>query len=315
MKHRLLAFFLFVFPLFQPIAADDDYLFCTYPISGSYGYIPRILLYILLWVGTVFFNTDWLVGATFGTAMFYSSVTSVHLVVIASTNYFGYWDPDSVPSFNVLSASLLAACLLLKWSPSFREAMKATRITVFAWIVIMATGLTAGIRYDSTPLGKVDGDEDCRNELPLRIGQDAVAMYLVFENVFFWRLTDGFVFSKYLLPPNICLSVCCGLLRKSPFKIIEGYRKQWQLRWYLWALLVSLVYVIEFGFAVLVTLQIAYQEYNMSRPDGWLQSEDFRAIGQWGQFANTAFTFGAAAVGGWYRQRERKRVQEEAKLH
>lgn len=67
--------------LFQPSVFSYPQL-CVYPISGQYGFLPRLLYYVLLVFSLIFREHDWLSTAALGTAMTYAATASVHAFVL-----------------------------------------------------------------------------------------------------------------------------------------------------------------------------------------------------------------------------------------
>lgn len=63
--------------LFQPSVFSYEQL-CVYPISGQYGFLPRLLYYVLLIFSLILHEHDWLSTAALGTAMTYAATASVH---------------------------------------------------------------------------------------------------------------------------------------------------------------------------------------------------------------------------------------------
>lgn len=55
---------------FQPV--------CTYPISGQYGFLPRLIYYLLLIFSLILRRYEYLSVAALGTSMTYASVACVH---------------------------------------------------------------------------------------------------------------------------------------------------------------------------------------------------------------------------------------------
>ena len=51
---------------------------CVYPISGQYGFLNRLLFYILMIFALIARKHDWLAAAALGTAMTYAASAAVH---------------------------------------------------------------------------------------------------------------------------------------------------------------------------------------------------------------------------------------------
>lgn len=67
--------------LFQPNVFSYEQ-FCVYPISGQYGFLPRLLYYVLLIFSLILREHDWLSTAALGTAMTYAATASVHALAL-----------------------------------------------------------------------------------------------------------------------------------------------------------------------------------------------------------------------------------------
>ena len=52
--------------------------YCTYPISGQYGFLNRLLFYLLMIFALVERRHIWLAAAALGTAMTYAANAAVH---------------------------------------------------------------------------------------------------------------------------------------------------------------------------------------------------------------------------------------------
>ena len=76
------------FHLHSTIGPTLDYLFrtetfsysglCVYPISGQYGFLNRLLFYVLMIFAFIVRKHDWLAAAALGTAMTYAASAAVH---------------------------------------------------------------------------------------------------------------------------------------------------------------------------------------------------------------------------------------------
>lgn len=72
----------------KPVGMALDYYFrpnvftypayCTYPISGQYGFLNRLLFYLLIIFALLARKRTWLAAAALGTAMTYAASAAVH---------------------------------------------------------------------------------------------------------------------------------------------------------------------------------------------------------------------------------------------
>ncbi|KAI5837019.1 hypothetical protein DFP73DRAFT_620400 [Morchella snyderi] len=282
------------------LALDDFTIACGYEISSTYGLPQRLLLYLLFVIGFLAYKKDWLVGASFGTAMLFSSVTSIHQIVIAATDNIEIWDLDSGPALNITSFSILSTSLLVMWSSSFRKATDATRLIVFLWTCVMIAGFITGLRYYDTPVINVTRLEECVKSLPLRQDQDPVLVYNWGRG--WYSSINSRLFYRILFPPQILLGTSCAILGDNPWSLVKKWCQS--LLWQRIALV--LIGVLQIGFVSLVVLDIAMNEY--STWIGWDMAEHPAAVGQWSGLLSTLFTFITAAAAGWFEQKKTKKL-------
>jgi hypothetical protein len=215
---KSILFFYFIVYLMPSSAATlvEGFTFCTYRVSGTYGVSARYILYTLYATGIAIHKIDWLVGATFGTAMLFSSVTSVHMVAMEATQRPYYYDSDTEPALTMIMCSLLAASMLFMWSSSFRRATDGARIMVFAWFFLMIVGFIAGFVYMSSALSeKLPDGKECTDHIVLRKGQESFVSNLRYTPVPF------FIIFTILLPPQLILALRCGIIRRSPIALSD----------------------------------------------------------------------------------------------
>ena len=68
-------------PLFKPEIFTYRQL-CAYPISGQYGFLPRLLYYLLLVFSFILRKHEWLSTGALAGAMAYSSSACVHSLAL-----------------------------------------------------------------------------------------------------------------------------------------------------------------------------------------------------------------------------------------
>ncbi|PVH97755.1 hypothetical protein DM02DRAFT_616303 [Periconia macrospinosa] len=151
-----------IFPLVRTLLSPEYYggtIHCTYPVSGSYDFLTRILFYCLLLFALLFRRHSWLAVAALGTAMTYSATTAVHGLALLtqfgwhtgrpnmeSSQQFG--DPDIYGVYTILTAALVVATPILNWSTSVRRD-KAQTIVVLWGLLVLATWIPITL-YTST---------------------------------------------------------------------------------------------------------------------------------------------------------------------
>jgi hypothetical protein len=104
---------------------------CTYAISGSYGFHPRLLYYVLLAFSLIFRRHIWLSTAALGTAMTYAATADVHSFALFSKFKFSasaspqdpieWADADLFAIFPIVVAGCIMLTPILNWSITVRE--------------------------------------------------------------------------------------------------------------------------------------------------------------------------------------------------
>lgn len=131
---------------------------CAYPISGQYGFLPRLLYYVLLVSCLVFHRHVWLSTAALGTAMTYGATSAVHAFALIARykytsadsfnehtyakdhiTYFG--DLDLAGIYPILAAGCIMLPPILNWSTTIRE-NDAQPILLY-WGILMFAALVA----------------------------------------------------------------------------------------------------------------------------------------------------------------------------
>ncbi|KAK2803546.1 hypothetical protein FQN50_006981 [Emmonsiellopsis sp. PD_5] len=137
---------------------------CIYPLSGQYGYLPRLLYYLLLVFSLLFRRHTWLSTAALGTAMTYAATAAIHLFILTSKFQFGMppprkpeygnfikdlwanWDSNSSVAYGdvdvfgiypILTTAGIMLTPILKWSSTIRK-HRAQAIVVYWGILIFA---------------------------------------------------------------------------------------------------------------------------------------------------------------------------------
>lgn len=119
--------------LFDPNTIQIQ-IFCSYPLSGQYDTLSRILFYVLMVVAFLFRRHTWIAVAALGAAMTYAAVSAVHLFAIialyagqalglsASAAYSTqqYKDVDVWGIFPIIATSGIMLTPILMWSKSIR---------------------------------------------------------------------------------------------------------------------------------------------------------------------------------------------------
>lgn len=88
---------------------------CTSAISGQYGFLPRLLYYLLLVFAVILRHRTWLATAAVATAMSYASTAAVHIFILFVTFHNGKKndspvsgsDTDLYAAFLIVSAGAI----------------------------------------------------------------------------------------------------------------------------------------------------------------------------------------------------------------
>lgn len=170
--------------------------YCTYPISGQYGMLPRILFYCLLIVALLTRGKQWIAGACLGGALTYSGSAAVHAFLLMLRFKFGRL-PEPLPEtyeeavhpasslgdidmdaiWMVLRSAGIMLTPLLNWSSTVRR-LQARPILVW-WGLLVFVGcicaMTASIRRYDVPYRLAvttcytrTGSPRCGHDLSLR---------------------------------------------------------------------------------------------------------------------------------------------------
>jgi hypothetical protein len=125
---------------------------CTYPLSGQYDHLPRILFYVAAVFAVLGRHRTWVAEAALGIVVAYSATAAVHLFILLGLYKFGMPFKDGIYPSNVADASgfgdadffgivpvvSLTVVLLtpmLHWSETFRT--HKAKIVIQCWAVLM----------------------------------------------------------------------------------------------------------------------------------------------------------------------------------
>lgn len=146
--------FSMVLPMVSMLLRDSGQrvpIWCTYPLSGSYDFLPRILFYTTLIFAVVFRHSSWISSAALGTAMTYSSVAAIHFFILLSVYKwdasYPEWDRESSVKFGdidffgiipVVSAAGVMIAPISVWSSTFRTHRARPVIVLWALLIFAA---------------------------------------------------------------------------------------------------------------------------------------------------------------------------------
>lgn len=206
---------------------------CAFPISGQYGITLQYTYFVLLVLAVSLRHQQWLGAAIAASALTYSGVAAVHLVVFFAVyrrpsttsrcNPFktgsqvdtenilgvpicaGVFDPDYTQACEVVGAGLLAVLPMAMWSTTFRNTV--AKPILFLWTMLLTIGHTFFFfiitddhrHYQICPKGVVE-------PLP---GNDYIARPLDLEwETRFFEITSGVGSSAKSSPNGLCIYSC-----------------------------------------------------------------------------------------------------------
>ncbi|KIX06394.1 uncharacterized protein Z518_04370 [Rhinocladiella mackenziei CBS 650.93] len=125
---------------------------CVYPISGTYGLLPRLLYYVTL-IFAIFGRTrEWLIIGALVSALTYAGTSAIHLMALV-TSRADVYDLDIMAAWAILSTGALAYIGIIHWSSTLRNSR--ARIVMICWGFLVGVSLIFGraILFD-TPLSE-----------------------------------------------------------------------------------------------------------------------------------------------------------------
>jgi hypothetical protein len=131
---------------------------CTYPLSGQYDHLPRILFYAAALFAVLGRHRTWVAEAALGIVIAYSATAAVHLFVLLGlyrfgmpysedislsdvNNTSGFGDADFFGIAPVVSLTVVLLTPMLHWSETFRT--HRAKIVIQCWAVLMFTASIA----------------------------------------------------------------------------------------------------------------------------------------------------------------------------
>lgn len=136
--------------LYGDVNGRVAYVNCVYPISGTYGLLPRLLYYITLVLAIFGRSREWLIIGALVSALTYAGTAAIHLMALVRSKR-GVYDLDIMAAWAVLSTGALAYVGIIHWSSTLRDSR--ARVVMICWGVLVGIALIFGraILFD-TPL-------------------------------------------------------------------------------------------------------------------------------------------------------------------
>lgn len=109
---------------------------CTYPVSGQYDLLPRILYYVSFVVAIVARRHEWLAGAALGSVMIFSSTAILHLMIIHKTQNASpkVLDLDFYPISIIINTALMFCVPFISFSQTIAYSETRARPIIAIWI-------------------------------------------------------------------------------------------------------------------------------------------------------------------------------------
>jgi hypothetical protein len=122
-------------------AAHEDMVICIYPLSGQYGFLPRVLYYFTLVFAILGRNQQWLVVGALASALTYSGCAAIHILCLSGSRTPIY-DLDILGCWALLSTGALAFVVMIHWSTTVKQSR--AKVVLVLWAVLMGIGLSTG---------------------------------------------------------------------------------------------------------------------------------------------------------------------------
>jgi hypothetical protein len=118
-----------------------DAMLCVYPLSGTYGLLPRLLYFATLVLAIFGRSQEWLVIGALASALTYAGTAAIHAAALC-TSRKDVFDLDIHGTWAVLSTGALAYITLINWSTTLRNSR--ARIVLVCWGILVGLGLIFG---------------------------------------------------------------------------------------------------------------------------------------------------------------------------
>lgn len=114
---------------------------CVYALSGTYGFLPRLLFYVTLVFAIFGRRSEWLVIGALVSALTYAGTTAIHVIALSGSKK-DIFDLDIIGGWAVLSTGALAYVCMMHWSNTLR--LSRARGVMIAWGILVGTALIFG---------------------------------------------------------------------------------------------------------------------------------------------------------------------------
>jgi hypothetical protein len=144
--------FPYILPVLSQLLVPNvtrGFVSCSYPLSGQYDHLPRILFYVASIVALLGRKLTWVAEAALGIIMSYAAVSAIHLFVLLGLYKFSqpflaepnpdtsvfYGDVDFWGIAPIVTLSVILLTPMLSWSSTFRS--HKAKILLQSWAVLM----------------------------------------------------------------------------------------------------------------------------------------------------------------------------------
>lgn len=114
---------------------------CVYAISGSYGFLPRLLYYATLVLAIFGRSKEWLIIGALVSALTYAGTASIHMMALC-TSKLGVFDLDIMATWAILSTGALGYIGMIHWSSTIRYSN--AKWIMICWGILVGIGLIFG---------------------------------------------------------------------------------------------------------------------------------------------------------------------------
>ncbi len=114
---------------------------CVYPISGTYGLMPRLLFYVTLVAAIFGRSREWLIIGALVSALTYAGTAAIHMMTLVRSRV-GVFDLDIMVSWAILSTGALGYIGMMHWSTTLRNSR--AKVVMILWGILVGMGLIFG---------------------------------------------------------------------------------------------------------------------------------------------------------------------------
>ncbi|KAK7754804.1 hypothetical protein SLS62_003118 [Diatrype stigma] len=173
---------------------------CTYPLSGQYDHLPRVLFYILIVFAILFRHRTRIAEAALGVVMSYSATACIHLFVLLGAYKFGlpwetlgrdvedakaYGDVDFWGIAPVVAVSAIVLIPILTWSESFKGSRGKAIIVYWSLLIFVSFAIICSYVYTfgTWYFDRIESVTSCKKSCPM-------SRSFVSQDIPLWNVDD-----------------------------------------------------------------------------------------------------------------------------